>query len=736
MHEGRLKPGHERPSGMSDTEEFWRATLAREPGNQEALYRLGLIADEKGERQEAYELMKRAAHGAAPLPGLLSALGRVAARLNKDEEAQSCFVQALQADAAEVAALAGLGALHYKQGKLELALEALGKAVALAPERADVRSNLAGVHLRRGAFADAESHLRAALVHSPANANLHNSLGLVLLAQGRYAEAEAILRAALALASDHVEAHCNLGVVLSQAKRFGDAVTQFRAALAVQPDHQGALAGIGTAYHGLNQIAEARAAFAQVAKRNPRHWWARWSLLVALPILYRDEGEIAEARRGFAADLASLEGDLSRCVATDHAAMIAAVASRTNFYLHYQGENDRDLQRRYGALVTRIAETAFPRFAKPLAPRVLAPADKIRVGFCSAFLRNHSIAKTHGAWMTGLPRERFEVSLFHLGTVRDATTERLRQDSRYYDCMRLSPSALIETIAGAELDVLIWPDLGMEAKVQIPSALRLAPVQATTWGHPVTSGLPNIEYFLSSQDMEPPDCETHYTEKLVRLAHLSIAYPRPVVGHGTAPAIVGTLKSDGRVLYLCSQSLYKLLPRDDGVFADIALAVSDADFLFIAHPEPAVTEFFRQRVAAAFVRAGADERRLHCVPALDQQDFYALNREVDVILDSFTWSGCNSTLEALAFDRPVVTLPGAMMRARHTAAILHRLGMPELIARDRSDYVAIAARLGKDPAWRAGVMARIAERGAVLYDDPAPVAALAAWLEQVVRQPA
>jgi protein O-GlcNAc transferase len=719
---------------MNETEERCRATLAREPGNPEALHRLGLIADDKGERQEAYDLLKRAAQAAPPSPDLLSALGRAAARLGKDEEAQSCFARALQADAAEVGALAGLGALFYKQGKLDLALDTLAKAVLLAPERADVRSNLAGVHLRRGAFAEAEAQLRAALIHAPANANLHNSLAVVLIAQRRYAEAEAVLRAVLALASDHTEAQCNLGIVLSQSKRYEEAVAQFRAVLAAQPDHQGALAGIGTAYHSLNQILQARAAFAQVAKRNSRHWWARWSLLVALPILYGDEKEIAEARHGFVTDLISLEQDLSRCVATDHGAMIAAVASRTNFYLHYQGENDRDLQGRYGALITRIAETAFPHFAKPRAPRVRAPSDKIRVGFCSAFLRNHSIAKTHGAWITGLPRERFDVSLFHLGALSDATTERLKQNSRYYDCVRMNQAALAETIAGAELDVLIWLDLGMEAKAQIPSALRLAPVQATTWGHPVTSGLSSIDYFLSSEDMEPTDGETHYTEHLVRLPHLSIAYPRPAAGHGTAPAIVNTLKRSGRELYLCSQSLYKLLPQDDGVFADIAKAVPDADILFVAHPEPAVSEFFRQRMAAAFVRAGADERRVHCVPALTQEDFYALNREVDVILDSFTWSGCNSTLEALAFDRPVVTLPGATMRARHTAAILTRLGMPELIARDRADYVAIAARLGNNPAWRAEVTARIAERSAVLYDDPVPVAALAAWLEQVVRR--
>jgi protein O-GlcNAc transferase len=162
--------------------------------------------------------------------------------------------------------------------------------------------------------------------------------------------------------------------------------------------------------------------------------------------------------------------------------------------------------------------------------------------------------------------------------------------------------------------------------------------------------------------------------------------------------------------------------------------VPEADFLFIAYSEPAVTAVFRQRLVAAFAQAGVDERRIHMVPTLTQQDFYALNRAVDVILDSFAWSGNNSTLEALAFDRPVVTLPGALMRARHTAAILTRLGLPELIARDRADYVAIATRLGREPEWRAAIMAQIAERSAVLYDDPAPVKALAAWIEQAVAR--
>lgn len=714
------------------SEETYRAILAQDPANPEALHRLGVIAGERGRRQESYDLLKRAAAAANPGAGLLAALGRATAMLGRDDEAHSYLVRALQMNPSEVAALAALGALSYKQGKLDVALDYLTKAVALAPERVDVRSNLAGVYLRRSAFTDAERELRTALTQAPDNAGLLNSLAVVLIAQGRHVEAEDALRAALSRVADHAEAHCNLGIVLSQTKRNDEAIAQFQATLAAQPDHQAALAGIATAYQNLNRLSEARAAFAQVAKRNPRHWWARWGLLAALPIIYRDEAEIATARRSFESDLAAIEGDLSRVLALDHAALVAALASRTNFYLHYQGENDRALQARYGALITRIADAAFPRFAQPRPARKIAPSDKIRVGFCSAFLRNHSIAKTHGAWMTDLPRDRFEVSLFHLGAVTDATTERLKQGSAYYDCARMSTADLVATIARASLDVLIWPDLGMEAKTQIPAALRLATVQANGGGHPITSGLAAMDYVLSSELMEPAGAAAHYSERLVQLPNLASAYPRPAQGDGTAPAIVAERKQAGRVLYLCSQSLYKLLPQDDGTFAAIAQAVPEADFLFIAFPEPSVTAAFRERIAGAFARPGVDPSRIHVVPPLSQQDFYALNRAVDVVLDSFAWSGNNSTLEALAFDRPVVTLPGALMRARHTAAILTRLGLPELIARDRADYVALAAKLGREPDWRAAIMAKIAERKAVLYDDPAPVTALAAWIEQVL----
>jgi predicted O-linked N-acetylglucosamine transferase (SPINDLY family) len=102
------------------------------------------------------------------------------------------------------------------------------------------------------------------------------------------------------------------------------------------------------------------------------------------------------------------------------------------------------------------------------------------------------------------------------------------------------------------------------------------------------------------------------------------------------------------------------------------------------------------------------------------------------MLDSLHWSGGNTSLDALACGLPMVTLPGAFMRGRQSASLLTFAGVPELIARDAEDYVRIAVRLGREPAWRAEVSARLREGQAAVFDRTEPIAALESFFESVV----
>jgi predicted O-linked N-acetylglucosamine transferase (SPINDLY family) len=103
------------------------------------------------------------------------------------------------------------------------------------------------------------------------------------------------------------------------------------------------------------------------------------------------------------------------------------------------------------------------------------------------------------------------------------------------------------------------------------------------------------------------------------------------------------------------------------------------------------------------------------------------------MLDTLHWSGGNTTLDALACGLPVVTLPGSMMRGRQSAAMLRRVGVPDLVARDVEDYVACAARLGRSPEERRALSARIVEGRGELFERPEAVRVLEAFLEREAR---
>jgi protein O-GlcNAc transferase len=283
--------------------------------------------------------------------------------------------------------------------------------------------------------------------------------------------------------------------------------------------------------------------------------------------------------------------------------------------------------------------------------------------------------------------------------------------------------------------VLLYPDINMDSISAALAALRLAPVQCTSWGHPETSGYPTIDYFLSSDRMEPPDGDSHYTERLIRLPNLSV-YCEPLE---VAPATVTRsslgLRPDATVFW-CGQSPFKYLPRYDEIYPRIAQAVPDCQFAFIEHPlgKPA-TDVFRRRLEHAFAAHGLAASD-HCVilQRLLPEAFAAAIGQCDIVLDSIDWSGFNSTIEGLPHDLPIVTMAGPLMRGRHTMAVLSMMGVTETIAGTVDEYVALAQRLAMDAAWRNAIKERMRATRHLVYRDRACITALEEFLNRVTRE--
>jgi predicted O-linked N-acetylglucosamine transferase (SPINDLY family) len=265
--------------------------------------------------------------------------------------------------------------------------------------------------------------------------------------------------------------------------------------------------------------------------------------------------------------------------------------------------------------------------------------------------------------------------------------------------------------------------------------LRLAPIQITSWGHPETSGLPTIDYYLSSELMEPETAEDCYSETLIQLPNLSIHYtPLEIQPQQKTKAELGIKEEE--IIFWCCQSLYKYLPQHDDVFPQIAQQAKNSKFVFIKHlgdNSEQITTVFSQRLEKAFRKWGLNYQD-YCLflPRLNSSEFAGVTAIADVFLDSIGWSGCNSSLEAIAENLPIVTLPGELMRGRHTAAILNRMGLTQMIATDKQQYIQLAVQLATDNNYRQSLRQLIGENKHKLYQDFAPVQALETFLLSVV----
>jgi tetratricopeptide (TPR) repeat protein len=548
--------------------------------------------------------------------------------------------------------------------------------------------------------------------------------------EGRFADALALYGKAIEDHPGRAEPHLACANVLMRLKRYEEAAAAFGRALAIRPDDVTALCNRGWAFKLIDRWRDSVACYERALTVAPDDAQARFALCMAeLPLIYSSEPEVAARRSAYERRLGDLCREAGRA---DGRNLAPGVAVDVPFRLAYQGLNDRELQRAYGTMVCRIMAECYPPAEIAQPP---GPDEPVRVGIVGGFFREHTVWKLFiGGWLTQLDRRKFQLFGYHTADGFDFRTAAAK-----LLCHRLllGSSSVDEWRAAILQDrphVLIYPGLFMERVTMPLAAQRLAPVQCAAWGHPETSGLPTIDYFLSSDLMEPADGQDHYTERLVRLPNLSIHY-EPVEANASAKtrAEFG-LRDDGPVFW-CGQSLFKYLPQYDQVLPRIAREVPRCQFAFIAHETPAITEQFRARIGRAFAEFGLAAAD-YCVfmPQSHVADFLAGIRACDIVLDSIGWSGGNSTLETLEHDRPIVTVPGALMRGRHTAAILRMMGVTETIADDLDGYIRLAVRLARDGAWRAEVAGRIAASKARVYGDRAPIAALQEFLDRSARR--
>lgn len=675
------------------------------------------------------------------------------------ERAAACFAEAASLDPRQPAAWLALGLARRELGQGEEALAAFAHARELDPAIPQAAGQMGLVLQAMGRLAEAIAHLVDETARFPQVARNHNNLGLALAAAGRDAEAqeaflmavrldgdytmahanlavlfqrrgdlraaEAAWRQVIRLAPDDSAAHARLGHILATSWRAAEAEPVLRRAVELDPGNDSAARALAWVLCRLDRPGDARAAVRPLLERHPDDLQACVVEALALPAIHASAEALARARARYSEGLDGLIARTPRFEA-DPAQALALVWE--NFSLAYQGGDDRILQEKYAAFVARLGRLASPRHYAPRPRRQRAPGERIRVGFLSSFFRDCTAGKYFRAWAEDLDRARFEVFAYYTGHVTDGFSRAFAQSVEHYRRILATPVQVADAVLADALDVLVFPDVGMDTASYLLAGMRLAPVQCAGWGHPVTTGQANVDHFLSCGAMEPPGARAHYTENLALLPGIGTRYARPGPASAKSRADLG-LPADGALL-LCPQSLFKIHPDNDALLARVLAAADGASLVFFRDHDDPITEHFRRRLHATLAREGVDgEARTLFLGRAEHADYLRVNECCDAMLDTLHWSGGNTTLDALASALPVVTLPGAFMRGRQSLGMLRLIGMEELVARDGDDYVRLAARLCRDRPWRDGLSARIVARSGALFDQREPVEALEAFLE-------
>jgi len=514
------------------------------------------------------------------------------------------------------------------------------------------------------------------------------------------------------------------------------ALAFYKKSLDIDPGNIETYLVLAKAYRQLGRPEEARDCCKEALAVDPASIKAQLYLcMLQIPILYARPEEIPICRQNYHRHLLRLVN----AVDLDDPGMVAQAASAIGtmqpFYLPFQGLDDRELQRIYGTFVSRVLAARYPAWAQP--PHVERPAGSqpIRVGVAFGHFFSQSVWKVIvKGWISVLDRERFKLFGYSLGSRQDAETEYARSRFAWFVEGPRPFEAWCQRIRKDQLHVLIYPEVGMDDLAVKLAGLRLTPVQCMAWGHSVTTGLPTIDYYLSSELIEPPGAEAHYTEQLVSLPNLSIHYtPLQVESAPLQREDLGLRPS--AVVYFCAQSLFKYLPQYDEIYPRIVREVGDCQIVFLQNKksEP-ITRQFEWRLDAAFSDYGLyRDDYVVMLPVLSRAAYHALNRLADVYLDSVGWSGGTTTLEAIAYDLPIVTLPGDFFRGRMTYGILRRMGVTETVTGSLDEYVDMAVRLGQDSGWRQRVARQMQENKYRVYSDMECIEGLETFLETIVR---
>lgn len=740
-----------------DAQVLYEKILKKQKNNIDALYLLGVLHTDQGQPDKGAAYLKQAIKYHPFKAALFFALGNALTQQKKYQEAIRNYNLAIQIKPDYFDAYINLGNCYFFQGQYQEALDCFKKSIGqTGVDQATTYNNIGRTYLALGDTEQADKHYWIALKHNHQHARTNINIAESLIKQYKFNESIDYLTRAIQSDPKEHRAYYLLGVVHYQCARNKEAVIAYHQAIKLAPQeiqYYRALADVF--FEGL-KIKEAEIILKKALSMDPNNAELLYSLAIAL---YKQD-KIEEAIHNL---MQSLEKNyLPRTLITLSAVIpciyesveeikkrravleknIAALAQETwsfkdpnnvltislTFRFAYLGYNDKIINQHMGQIFKSCGITA---------PQAIKPIDfnkKPKIGFISSFFKtHHTIGKLNLNTILNIPSDCFEVHVISFKndqTLCDFIEQKSNGKIKIHVLTERSFKHNLDIIGNLELDILFYTDIGMDRGTYLLAQSRLAKIQCTSWGHPVTSGIQNIDYFVSSQMLETEQAQDHYSESLVRLNRLPCFYVPPLLNEDPKDRTTYGFNNEDTI-YMCPQSLFKLHPDMGDIFSDILTRDNRAKIVLINVFSNALTDIVKRNYQK---RLGHNFNRVVFLNGMINEQFLNLIRCADVLLDTRHFGGGNTTYEALSLDIPIITWPSEYMRGRVTYGCYKQMGMMDCVAYSHEEYVTKAIEIANNKDLRKAISQKINKHKHEIFSDKEAITELTAFFKQAIQQ--
>jgi protein O-GlcNAc transferase len=626
---------------------------------------------------------------AAPSTGKLMKLAEAAVQKGRHQEAFELYQQVLNLDPHHAEALFQLARALHNAGDYASAALLYGRAIQEDPQHVNSYVLLCAVY-------DAQKNpelvlqlAQKATERLPDHPKVFSLMASALLRYGRAQEALAYLENALPRFPADIELLQYYCLALKTCDRFEEAEAVYRKLVATQ------------------RIA---ASF-------------RMQFETHLPRFNESNAQIDAVRAGFAK---SIEDFTREKPAID----LSALDRNPLFGLTYHNRDNKELAQSF----TKMLRTLAPQlnFVAPHCKDATARnAGPIRVGFLSQRMHNHVVGYCYrGVLLHLAKRADFSVTFFNTANVMDSGIQEIIDANIPIVSLPTLPTAAQAMVANHALDILVYPDIGMDLPTHFMAMARLAPYQLCLGGHPETTGIDTVDYVVASREYEPDSGQENYTERLLCIDGAATVFKRPAQPERWLTRAELELPED-RKLYICPMAVHKFHPDFDVLLANI-LEKDPQGTLVLFHDfhEQTVTDALKKRLFAQ-----CDPARIIFLPWLKFDAFQGILKLADAVLDTIGFGGGTTSQYAFDLGVPIVTMPGRFARGRMVHSYYEVMEIDEApVAASVEEYVDFAVRLANDRAYYAKLQKQILARNERLFARESQTTAFTQLLRDIHSQ--